>query len=57
MLLSLHGLESKNPFKHVNALLEICFTVFLNNVSDDVLHLWLFPFSLKDKVKAWLDTK
>jgi len=57
MLLSFSGLESENPFRHVDAFLEICSTVFLNNISDDALRLRLFPFSLKDKAKAWLDTK
>ena len=57
MLPSFYGLESENPFKHVDAFLEICSTVFLNNISDDALRLRLFPFSLKDKAKAWLDTK
>jgi len=57
MLPSFYGLESENPFKHVDALLEICSTVFLNNISDDALRLRLFPFSLTDKAKVWLDTK
>ena len=52
-----YGLESENPFKHVDAFLEICSTVFLNNISNYALCLRLFPFSLKDKAKAWLDTK
>ena len=57
ILLSFYGLESENSFKHVAAFLEICSTVFLNNVSNDAFRLWLFPFSLKDKAKVWLDTK
>ena len=57
MLPLFYGLESENPFKHVDAFLDICSTVFLNNISDDALRLRLFPFSLKDKAKAWLDTK
>ena len=57
MLPSFHGLESEDPFKYVDAFLEICSTAFLNNISDDALRLQLFPFSLKDKAKAWLDTK
>ena len=52
MLPPFYGLESKNPFKHVDAFLEICSTVFLNNISDDALRLRLFPFSLKDKAKT-----
>ena len=31
--------------------------MFLNNIYDDALRLRLFLFSLKDKAKAWLDTK
>jgi len=54
MLPSLHGLEYENPFKYVDAFLEICSTVFLSNVADAAC-LWLFAFSLKDKAKAWLD--
>jgi len=57
MLPSFYGLESENHFKHIDAFLEIYSTVFLNNISDDALHLRLFSFSLKDKAKAWLDTK
>jgi len=29
----------------------------LNNISNNALRLRLFPFSLKDKAKVWLDTK
>ena len=57
MLSSFYGLESKNPFKHVDAFLEIYSTVFLNNISNDAFQLRLFSFSLKDKVKVWLGTK
>jgi len=52
-----YGLESENYFKNVDAFSEICFIVFLNNVLSDALQLYLFPFSWKDKGKAWLDTK
>jgi len=57
MLPSFCKLESENPFTNVDAFLEICSTIFLNNVSNNAFQLWLFPFSLKDKGKAWLDTK
>jgi len=52
-----YGLVFENSFKHGDVFLEICSTVFLNNVSSDALHLHLFSFSLKDKAKAWLDAK
>ena len=54
---SLYELESQNPFEHIDAFLEICSTMFLNNISDDTQHLRLFPSSLKDKAKARLDTR
>jgi len=57
MLLSFYGLESKSPLKYVDAFLEISFIVFLNNISNNAFFLHLFAFSLKDKAKAWLDTK
>jgi len=57
MLPSIYGLESENYFKHVDAFLEVFSIVFLNTISNDAFRLWPFPFSLKDKAKAWLDTK
>jgi len=42
MLPSFYGLESKNSFKHVDAFLEVCYTVFFNNISNDALRLHLF---------------
>jgi len=57
MLTSFCRLESENPFKHVDAFLEICSILFLNNISDGALRLQLFPFSLKDRAKPWLDTR
>jgi len=32
----------------------VCDTLNLNGVSSDAIRLRLFPFSLRDKVKAWL---
>ena len=57
MLLSFHGVEYENPFKHGDGFLEICSIFFLNDISDDALGFHLFSFSLKDKAKAWVDTK
>jgi len=55
MLSAFCGLESKNPFKHVDAFLDICSTMLFNNISDDALRLWLF--TLKDNAEAWWDTR
>ena len=37
--------------------LEICDTFKYNGVSDDVVHLRLFPFTLKDRAKTWLNSQ
>ncbi|WP_146036724.1 hypothetical protein [Pseudomonas protegens] len=57
MLPSFYGLDSENPYKHIDEFLEICSTFKLPNVSDDAIRLRLFPFSLKDKAKHWLHTR
>ena len=35
---------------------EICNTIKFNGVSDDAVKFRLFPFSLRDKVKVWLNS-
>ena len=37
--------------------MEICDTIKINGVSEDAIRLRLFPFSLKDKAKVWLNSK
>ena len=39
---------------HHSIFLEVCDTLKLNEVSTDTVHLCLFSFSLRDKVRAWL---
>ncbi|XP_048494419.1 uncharacterized protein LOC104887343 [Beta vulgaris subsp. vulgaris] len=48
------GLDNEDPNEHITTFLEKCDTVKLNGVTDDVIRLGLFPFSLKDKAKMWL---
>ncbi|CAL5350857.1 unnamed protein product [Camellia sinensis] len=51
-----HGLEREDPYMHVKDFLEICSTFKFQNFSELSVKLCLFPFSLKDKAKAWLNS-
>jgi len=40
---------------HLSAFLEVCDTLKTNGASTDAIPLHLFPFSLRDKARAWLN--
>ena len=44
----------ENPIDQIASFLEECNTFKMNEVSNNIIPLWLFPFSLKDKVNSWL---
>jgi hypothetical protein len=48
------GLLSEDPYDHVRTFKEVCEFVKSSNVPIDLVRLRLFPFSLHDRVKAWL---
>jgi hypothetical protein len=56
MLPLFYGLSIDNPYKHLDEFIEICSTIRLQNFSEDALRMHLFPFSLKDKAKYWLNS-
>ena len=56
MLPSFYGLTNEDPYRHLDEFLEICSTVKIQHFSDDALRLKLFPFSLKDRAKYWLNS-
>jgi hypothetical protein len=56
LLPSFHGLDHENPYSHVKKFKDICATFKFQNFSEESIQLRLFPFSLHDRAKAWLDS-
>ncbi|KAD4586318.1 hypothetical protein E3N88_23919 [Mikania micrantha] len=54
--LQFYGLTDEDPSAHITSFIEICDTFKANGVSDDAIKLRMFPFSLKDRAKAWLSS-
>ncbi|CAN6465202.1 unnamed protein product [Victoria cruziana] len=48
MLPSFHGLESEDPYRHLDEFLDICATMKISHIEDDALRQRLFPLSLKE---------
>ncbi|KAK8619607.1 hypothetical protein V6N13_135889 [Hibiscus sabdariffa] len=47
------GSPAENARQHLKSFLEICNSFKIHGVSNDVLKLKLFPYSLRDKAKEW----
>ncbi|CAN6465742.1 unnamed protein product [Victoria cruziana] len=54
ILPTFHGIENEDPYRHIDEFLDVCATIRVHGVDDDVLRLRVFPFSLKKKAKYWL---
>ena len=48
------GLLHEDPNVHLATFLEIADAIKMNGVTEDVIRMRLFPFSLRDKVRGWL---
>ena len=56
LLPTLHGMERENPYAHIKEFEEVCNTFQEGGASIDLMRLKLFPFTLKDKAKIWLNS-
>ena len=56
LLPNFHGFESQSPYLHLKEFEEVCATFTDQNCSEEVVRLKMFPFSLKDKAKTWLNS-
>ncbi|RVW63253.1 hypothetical protein CK203_058654 [Vitis vinifera] len=56
LLPTFHGMESENPYAHIKEFEEVCNTFKEEGPSINLMRLKLFPFTLKDKAKVWLNS-
>ncbi|RVW80022.1 hypothetical protein CK203_055797 [Vitis vinifera] len=56
LLPTFHGMESENPYAHIKEFEDVCNTFQEGGGSIDLMRLKLFPFTLKDKAKIWLNS-
>jgi len=54
LLPSFHGIDLENPYLHLREFEEVCNTYNDLNCIMNTIRLKLFPFSLKEKAKTWL---
>ena len=50
---SLVSKPSKDPYRHVDELSQVCEINQIHNVSADVMKMKLFPATLRDRAKDW----
>ncbi|RVW77411.1 hypothetical protein CK203_048023 [Vitis vinifera] len=56
LLPTFHGMESEIPYAHIKEFEDVCNTFQEGGASIDLMRLKLFPFTLKDKAKIWLNS-
>nr|GFB51988.1 reverse transcriptase domain-containing protein [Tanacetum cinerariifolium] len=50
-----HGLPGDDANKHLDKFLHVTQSIKVNGVTDDAIHLYLFPHSLTHHATAWFD--
>ena len=56
LLSTFHGMESENPYTHIKEFEEVYNTFKEDITTLDLMRLKLFPLTLKDKAKIWLNS-
>ena len=56
LLPTFHGIESENPYQHIKEFEDVCNTFREGEALIDLMRIKLFPFTLKDKAKVWLNS-
>ena len=56
LLPTFHGMESENPYSHIQEFEEVCNTFKEDASYMDLMRLKFFPLTLKDKAKIWLNS-
>ena len=56
LLPTFHGMESENPYTHIKEFEEVCNTFMEAITTLDLMRLKIFPLTLKDKAKIWLNS-
>ena len=56
LLPSFHGLDNESSYSHMKKFKDMCATFKFQNFSEESVHLRLFPFSLHNRARAWLDS-
>jgi hypothetical protein len=56
LLPTFYGMDSENPYRHIKDFEEVCNTFINRTCTEEIIRLKLFPFSLKDKAKLWLNS-
>ncbi|KAL5568112.1 hypothetical protein UlMin_024687 [Ulmus minor] len=50
------GLPTEDPHLHLRLFMEVADAFKINGVTNDILKLKLFPYSLRDRARAWLNS-
>ena len=56
LLPTFHGMESENPYSHMREFEEVCNIFKEETITMDLMRLKIFPFTLKDEAKIWLNS-